>query len=456
MNTMPTNPESVTTQPRRKWSGLLVILALVGLVGLPVLVYGWRSELPKWALASIVRQYESGEEDAAKIRLEELAGAHKNDQAIQLQLAEWLTESDPERSFEICERILEKTPNDVLVTTKKIELLVSLERFDDALALHKELNKKFTGGQHRHIRNNNLAYFRALASDELDRAIVDMDTILAFSNTFWKEHFGFYLDEHERVSVLAAICNNEFADDVEASEVGSATVKKVSQALRKKALKLLNDVIDLKKREILELQKDSKRLVKPEVKNSSDQNDESSDAVDKNQGSRTAARLEQSKTTISALYSLRAKIYEELGREEDSKRDIQRVVNLDFDPNVVLKKLPSGIVAADRLDRLATFLDTRACVHLELRQLDEALADANAAVLAQRTYIEAISAFEIYHFDPQVRDIEENYEQIPRKDLATLLLHRSLIHFQNEEYDREKADLDQIRSLGFEPGPSLH
>ncbi len=422
---------STNGRPQKNWASFLTILGLIGLVGIPILVYGCQDEMSSWRMAGLAVQRENGDRQQAVESAQRLLERNPENLPIARLLAEWLIEDGRQsEAAELCEDLAAKGLVDVRLVIQQINALAQLGKYDRALKLIKENNSRipviYLGNNWSAERKNQLAYARAFAEVELPTAFKDIDAILAAMTFGWREEYSTEIQNVPRAYLLSAIIYIEAGKFEAAVEVLTEAISYTTELLaainRHESVFLADEIL---------LQ---------------------ADAAAPHKISPAAAHMNQA---LAILYACRAKAYQELGQVEQHESDLRRVLEEKLDPQQLLHKLPDGKLAGDYLRGLTACMDTRACVLHAAVQYHDALRDANAVVAGARAMIVAVEHFKYYEKAeemPLESDYIEFVEEWPKKTLATLLFHRSMINDALGNPELVVRDYAEIRELGFEPG----
>ncbi len=170
---------------------------------------------------------------------------------------------------------------------------------------------------------------------------------------------------------------------------------------------------------------------------------------------RYAEELKQLRQMLVAAYVEQYAVYKKLRlpKAADKAADFVERLNGDLDADGWGIDLDGGIRSA--MD-LGQFLDTLAMVEYAMNDAQAAVRDAEAAL---RVMAELPAAFEI-RVSVRARQRVDVRRWVRRQDdlrqvLAVLYYHRGLARAKAGRQEEAEDDFDQVRELGFEPGPGL-
>ncbi len=428
---------------KNPWPTRLVIMAITALVGLPLAFYGCQSEGLHWRMAALAERYRLGDRESAIDAAWQLHREHTDNLSIARMLADWLVDSGKsEKALEICHALSEIFPNNSRLNQIRIKALMHLERYAEALDVIKQNNKliPISAMRSEMFRRNELAYVRALADQEIDRADADISGILASLEKSWATMAGSRTSAEVLLPVIASIIYLEGEKFYEAVSVLSAEIE------------MQNMIAATIQQQTRSIQHDRLDLWLGGTRFPGQVMDSAVDLPD--------SKLTESQNHLALLYALRAKAWQEMDNQNERNNDISRVLQLDADPQELLNSLPSGKLAGQHLlPSLSATTDTRACVRLRQGRVLAALRDVDAAIIGARAYLVAVRQYRYHELDPIMTDevqFVEYFDERPKKSLAALLYHRSWFNQSIGRSELVSKDLNEIRELGYEPGPTLN
>ena len=436
---------------------------------------GCTQESAKWDFARAMNLADEGKLVEAIALMEKALEQSPDDCAIKLSLASLLAENGQgELGIGHCDECLESKPNHEKARQVRSACLQYLGRFDDSLAEYKEC---LSGTVSRSpIQQNNLAYFRALANKELDKAARDIE--LAISS-IESESWGcrYLVPLQVRTAVAAGLISRHIGTQEEVLCPLGSKIDQFQERLNKQAMLIRNRVA-------LEMQ----------IKFPFDERTEKELLF-------ARGNQEVQKNCLGLLYATRALVFEDLGRQSDADKDRKSVEELGFDFDALALELPSDDSCLQEL-RYSFFLDTRGFVaglrewkgdtpevelfvssnnvpvggpvpeaalsssssssnasksrelNIPISSYEEALEDLDYAVLAAR-YSELALDSPLYNRpDISARQIAIG-KRTAKRMTAVLLYHRMNIHLRGGNQQAAAEDQSRIEELGFPPDSSL-
>jgi len=449
----------------RRNASLVILVA-----GLVLVLVGCTQQSAKWEFARAMNLAEEGQLVEA-IELMEVALEHSPDDfEIKLQLAELLAENGQgELGIGHCDECLELRPNDPKARQVRSSCLQYLGRFDESLV---EYKKSLSGTVTRSpYEQNNLAYFRALANKELDKAARDIQ--LAIS-TIEGESWGcrYLVPLQVRTVVAAGLISRHVGTQ---NDVLCALNEKIDEYKRKMAVQ--SDLI--RARVALEIQIEFPFNERTE-----------------NELLNVRGNREVQKNCIALLCATRALVLNDLGRHCESDKDRVQVEELGFDFDTLATELPTDESCLEELKH-SFFLDTRGFIsglrewktdteeaeffvssgnvpnkkqipdaalnqgsskskklNIPPSSYEEALRDLDFAVLAARYSQLALDSPLYNRPEISAREIKLN-RRLAKRMTAVLLYHRMNVHLRGTNQQAAEDDQRRIEQLGLHPDSSL-
>ena len=422
------------------WCGLLVAMVVFCLAGC-------QRENAQWNLAAGRNAYAEGDSDQAIELLQEALRLSPGSTNIKIQLAGLLAENDQgERGLSLCDEVLSIYPKNEQAQDAKIMCLKFLGLFDEALA---EYQLRGSGKIDNSIETlNGLAYHRALAQRELDKALQQIDHAI------------------EKVEGRASITLQT-----------AVAVALISRHVDRQAsaLQVLNDRIAQVSEYWGEEKSKVDRLMARKERSEQVNKEKKSDKID-SQIKEAGADLEGLGRGLSVLLTARALVAEDLENTELADHDRRWVEKLGFVFDDSLATLPSDAECLNTLDVAAAFLDTRGFILTLLPWRTSPVGAANDSYvdsmlnenenIVRSDYWQAtedldlaVAAAEVRHaaltHSNLFNNVERPLEEIKRRKhdsphtLAVLLYHRLLAHQKADKSDLAAVDKKRIEALGF-------
>ena len=430
------------------------------------------TESAKWDFARAMNLADDGQLVEAIELMEKALEQSPNDCGIKLQLATLLAENGQgELGIGHCDECLESQPNHEKARQVRSACLQYLGRFDDSLAEYKEC---LSGTVSRSpFQKNNLAYFRALANKELDKAARDIQLAI---NSIEGESWGcrYLVPLQVRTAVSAGLISRHVGTQEEVLCPLSFKIEQYRKRLDKQS-KLIRHQVALEMQ--IEFPFDArteKELLFARGNN------------------------EVQKNCLGLLCATRALVLEDLGRQCEADKDRKCVEELGFEFDALALELPSDESCLQEL-RNSFFLDTRGFVsglrewkgeklavelfvssgnvpgddsipeaalkssnsnspkanlNIPASSYEEALEDLDYAVLAA-TYSQLALDSPLYNRpDISARQIVISKRSAMRMT-AVLLYHRMNVHLRGGNQQAAADDQRRIQELGFPPDSSL-
>jgi len=404
--------------------GLFLLAALL-------LLCGCDAESAKWDLARAQNSYESGDLSGA---IEFLESAHEKlpqGDYIKLLLAKRYAENGQgELGVGMCNEYLKDHPNDVEGFAARSQCWQYQGKFDEGLADYKRSLSDHVGRDTGEL--NNLAYNRALAGKEIDKATAGIQTaIKSFSSALMPvKGSGVRIPLQVGTAVFAGVVSRSIGKHEEAIEVLDNKIEQYEEKLSVST-------------EIL------KTLVTGLLRNREKLSKKEESGVEKIRSS-----LQGQKESLAAMLSIRALVLEDLGEEERADRDRLAVKELDFELEEICNRLPSDFHCLAALREASMLLDTRGFVlgrqqwttdeHLQLLLA----ADLDLAILAARFEHLGLESSLCNSTELAPEDVKK-WKKHNKKTRAVLLYHRKLVHLREGNEEAAAADQKSIDELGF-------
>ena len=142
----------------------------LGCIVLTVASIGCRKDSAQWKLAAAINEEDNGNSEGAIELLQKALRMDPDSKPIKLQLALLLAENDQgDLSQMLCKEVLEDDPQHKVAWLVLSECLHRMGRFDESLAAYQKYVADEIDKDPGEL--NQLAYFRALAGVQLDKAL---------------------------------------------------------------------------------------------------------------------------------------------------------------------------------------------------------------------------------------------------------------------------------------------
>jgi len=408
---------------------------------------GCQRENAQWTFAAGMNAREDGDPETAIDLLQEALRLSPGSDNIKIQLASLLAESGQgEPGLSLCDEVLAIYPKHDEARKAKITCLKYLGRFDEALVEHQLRDSRKIDKSENVL--NGLAYHRALANRELDKALRQIDEAIekvegSASITLQTALAVAMISRHvDQQDAAMLVVNNHIA---KVAEYWGARNSRIGRLLADKEFSRSTGNEQLTKK------------IEDQIKE-------------------TGASLDDLGRGLSRLLAARALLAEDLGDIELADHDRRWVRELGFDFDDSLAALPQDRDCLNVLDVAAAFLDTRGFILtlLPWRTLASGSSsdfDAEGRLNDKTNIIRsdywsatenldlAIAAAEVRHAaltnDNLFNHVIEPLERVKKRvresphTLAVLLYHRFLAHKKAGKFDLAAADKKRIEELGF-------
>ena len=427
----------------------MIRLALIGLV---VLLAGCGSETAKWQHARALNLYEKGDVSGALELLEAAYEQSPENESIQLDLARLYAEDGQcELGIGLCKNYLENHPDDVRGLDVRSTCRMCLGHFEAALEDYK---KSISGYVSRSTGElNDLAYCRGLAEVELDLAARDIQKAIVELELRQGWGAGAQLSRFLSLQTRTVIAAGLISRHIDRHD---------------EAIKFLDEKIELYDQQLDTRLRMLKNRITIEARKGSPFSQRVEDVLLNDR-----SRVEILKTSIAAMSTVRALIYEDLNRSDQSDSDRHRVKSLGFDFQSLVNDLPSDFNCTAALDLAATYLDTRGFVLGRLSWKGDKRVDQHASVtlgesseiLTESSYLESLQDLDLAVLAAQFQRLAMDTDLVNKPDLppaaiekrkksvekttAVLLHHRREVHLRGGNKCEADKDSVAIEKLGF-------
>ncbi|MCU0961892.1 MAG: hypothetical protein MUF48_17490 [Pirellulaceae bacterium] len=398
---------------------LLVILITVSLVVVPVLLAEWPHELSRWCRAAAAEADLDGDYAQAVAHMDRAIHWDGTDPQLYLQRALYHLETKQwELGLADCDRARERNGDPVAIAELRAQLLQHLGRHQEAVAQWREI--VFGGGdvlpERRAQHLNGLAYAQAVANLDLDQALVAVEESL-------------------RLTANAAA----MYDPAGVISFGRAVTARDLEDLAT-ALSSLNDAAESA---AAALEATTQRIA-------------AAPRQDLRGALAQATEMQSMRAHLAGILRQRVGVNEALGHSEAAQQDEQRLAELSTGGQLVAAAPYPLSAAIERVNRVASVLDTRGFVLYRIGQLDAALEDLTRASQAGEWLSHAMDWIldETKHRVTDVRLILQRKHQDARTR-AVIAYHRMLVLQALGRAEEAERDAQLVRDLGYEPGEAL-
>jgi tetratricopeptide (TPR) repeat protein len=429
------------------------------LVFLFLLCGGCRQDAAQWKFAKGLNEYEAGNLDQAIELLQESLKLDPSESKVKLRLARLLAENcQGDLGLAWCDEVLDQSPSNAEARNVRVVCLQYLGRFDEAFREYQKVVAGKIDKPAEHL--NNLAYFRALASRELDKA---------------QRQISQAIEKYERNKPWA----NLKGVPIHVQGIVSAGLLTRQVGGREHVVGPLNDLIiqhedqwnayDAKLDGLLRLQTAAEETAGVTVA-------DFQSAVDV-----VSNRIKNIEGSLALLLATRSLMSEDAGDTVLADRDRLWLKRIGHDPEDVFGRLPSDLECWGAVQVSTVYLDTRGFVLAKqpwaTRWIDplgqeSSLPVGSASYLAKESnYADALFDLDVAISAAEVNRLVVNssllnqmnldldavgfHQQQAGKLIAVLRYHRLKAHEKAGQMDLAAADQRRIESLGFEADCSL-
>jgi hypothetical protein len=415
-------------------------MLFAAIVLVPILFVG-HGELSRWQAALAFSHYDNGNELLAIEKLKRVTEELPNDWRLKLQLALWLNEAgQPQEAMELCERVLDNvehmsgmTSNLVKMNVLQAKSSIQLTLDEPAAALATQKSAlalyavdEFSDSQ----RANQLAYFRALANEELDEADQQISQAIAVDDHDSRLASGMVIPLTVRAVIASALVARQTKEQKQLIPFLDRMIEDISDQASEHQLEFPQDVYEQMLGEFPLGKASLSKIASSQ---------------------RLTVQLTDS---LALLLTVRALVRQDLGELKGCDQDRYRIQALGWDADSIAKQLPDGIWCANSLNTAAAFLDTQAMVCFKMGQLERALGNQDLAVMAIQ-YVQKSRRTALQNSMQFGTDFRGE-DRVRRRTEAILLYHRYQILRAKELFQLAEEDERRIKELGFELGSHLN
>lgn len=418
--------ESMNENSEQSWTRFLVPAVFLGLFAIPVLYYGWNSEVARWTAARGQLEYDGGRIDGGISFLESAVAKAPHDIDLQLLLAEKLmVHGRAAEALKIIEDVIPVSTNPRPALRMKANCLLYLERPDEALITLKGISDYLPPADYKQPdRLNELAYFQALAKQDLEAAKENIDRAIALYQTqnWWLENLAMPLADQTLVSTV--MIARVLGQQEQVIELLDNRIKYNHELLRE-LLHQSSEFVYEKSHQVLPFTEQAKK-----------------DMFFYQQTSRSQ------KQNLAILFTVRALVSQDLNDFEEANLDRQRVAMLGFEPQRLVDQMPDNWDLMNLMYTGAMFLDTRAMV-ANAKQPGgiNGVRDLDLSVAAIQILGESNNG-KLQNTIRDDRGARFQKVQIKRHEVV-IRKHRARILQQRGQSELAEKDFKRIEELGF-------
>ena len=436
---------------------------------------GCRKDSAQWKLAAAINEERSGNSEGAIELLQKALRMDPDSKPIKIRLALLLAENDQgDLGQMLCKEVLENDPQHGSAWLVLSQCLYRMGRFDESLAAYqKHVAHKIDKGPNE---LNQLAYFRALAGVQLDKALRQINEGIEKQETQFvpigQQGFSLFAPQHpswgtytkvpiEINALVSAGLLSRYTDDGQKQVMGL-----LSDRIYEEQLTWLSANAQLDR--LYKLQdSQSEDATKQEVEKRKQLVKMSAEFVD-----RVAPR------NLPVLLATRSLMLDGQGQTELADLDRLWIKRVGKQPQDVYNSLPKDLECLSALSEVQEILDTRGFIQTQLPwqptwthpsgkvmeiedrwpitygSYDLALRDLDLAVVAAEVRLLALNS-------DAVNRIEYPLESIPgdkvggAKLVAILRDHRRQAHLKAGQIEAAQRDQERIEELGWKKGDNL-
>ena len=457
---------------RRAGIGRALCLCWLALI---VISSGCRRDSAQWKVAAAVNEEKNANPEGAIELLQKALQMDPESSHIKLHLARLLAENDQgDLGLTLCDEILESDPNDKNAWQMRSVCLRFLGRFDESLAAYQKAIFDIIDKGPDEL--NELAYLRALAGVQLDKALRQINLGIG------KYERQFVPIRHQKFSLFASQSLSWGSYSQVPVEISTLVTAGLLSRHTDEGHLLLMDLLNTKIQEeqLLWLARNKRLDLLVEA------HDESSDKVSDLKAKRQQAIIEAASNKVElvtgnlvVLLATRSLIFEDQGQTRLADLDRLWLKKIGFRPQEIYGSLPNDNESMLLLKDGPPFLDTRGFVltqmpwqptwtdpsgkviriqgntslasygsyHLALEDLDLAIAASEIRLLV----FDSDAVNRIERSVGSIRELKERETRI----VAVLRNHRRQAHIRAKQFEAAKLDQLRIEELGLKADSNL-
>ena len=422
---------------------------------------GCRKDSAQWKFAAAINEDANGNSEGAIELLQKALRMDPDSASIKLRLARLLAANDQgDLSHMLCEEVLENDPQHETAWRTLSECLHHMGRFDESLAAYQKHVAKDIDKSPNQL--NQLAYFRALAGIQLDKA-------LRQSN----EGFAKY---EKRLSFRAAHSWGTYSSvpfDVNAL-VSAGLMSRYTDQGHLYVMGPLSDKIHDQQQVWLSVKAGFDRLYDQKDEGLTGQEAEEQRGLEK----KAAGLVEGVAGSLKLLLATRSLIFDDQGQSELADLDRLWIKQVGFQPSRVYDSLPSDIECMSALFEIPLMLDTRGFIQTQLPwqpvwthpsgkvmrlenrsritygSYDLALQDLDLAIIVAEIRLQALNSNAVNRIDYSIESIRDK-KVSGAKLVAISRNHRRQAHLKAGQIEAAQQDQERIEELGWKADDNL-
>lgn len=425
---------------------------------------GCNQDSAQWKVAAANNAEKDGNPEAAIELLQTALRIDPNSFSIKLRLAKLLAENDQgDIGLTLCDEVLESDPSFKQAWGYRSNCLLSLGRFDEALADYQKFVAESIDKDAGEL--NQLAYYRGLAGCELDKALGQINR--GISKFEQKQPWGNFSNVPIEVSSI----------------VSASLISRHTEDGHLLVTDLLNEAIFEEQQVWLEMNARFKKVVarhdRENDKNPGGKPDELQAEQQKSEAKEASDQLHGVTGNLTVLLATRSLIFEDQNKLELADLDRLWLKRIGYEPQEVYNALPSDDESWEAMNKGDAYLDTRGFVLTQMPwqptwttpngkvipmetkkplatcgSYRGALRDLDIAVAASEISLLALDSELFNRIEVPIEDVYALKETGTRM-VAVLRHHRRQAHLKANQLQAAEQDLIRIKELGFEVGPNL-
>ena len=447
----------------------------LGCIVLTVASIGCRKDSAQWKLAAAINEEDNGNSEGAIELLQKALRMDPDSKPIKLQLALLLAENDQgDLSQMLCKEVLEDDPQHKVAWLVLSECLHRMGRFDESLAAYQKYVADEIDKDPGEL--NQLAYFRALAGVQLDKALRQINEgIEKYENQFvpiGQQEFSLFASPRPSWGAYrkVPIAINTL--------VSAGLLSRYTDDGQKYVMGLLNDKIHQEQQAWLSANAQLDRLYELQESQSEDATEQ--EVEKRNKLVKMSAKFVDRVAigSLPLLLATRSLMLDDQGQTELADLDRLWLKQIGEQPQNVYNSLPKDLECMSALYEVQAILDTRGFIQTQLpwqptwtdpsgtvmRLKDQsqithgsyglALQDLDLAIIAAEVRLMALNS-------DAINRIEYPIEGIPgdkvsgAKLVAILRDHRRQAHLKAGQIEAAQRDQERIEELGWKKDDNL-
>lgn len=449
----------------------------LGCIVLVVANSGCRKDSAQWKFAAANNEEANGNPEGAIELLQKALRLDPESDSIKLRLALLLAENDQgDLSQMLCKEVLENHPHSKKAWRMLSECFQCMGRFDESLDAY----QKFVADKIDKSPNelNQLAYFRALAGVQLDKALRQINKgVEEFEKQFVpvsQQELDLFKSPPPSWGSYTTVVPIEIN-----ALVSAGLLSRYTEDGHKHVMGLLNNQIQDEQRAWLSANARFDRLYEWQESQSEDATDR--EVEEQNELVKKAAQVVEQVApgNLPILLATRSLILESQGQTELADLDRLWLKQIGVKPTDIYNSLPTDLECMWALANSQAILDTRGYILTELpwqpawtlpngvvMRLEDrtseitygsyelALNDLDLAIAAAEVQLLALNSDAVNRIEYAIEDIRR-YKVNGRKLILILRDHRRRTHLKAGQVEAAQRDQERIEELGLKAGGNL-